>query len=85
MYTDWYDEYAPSLAKQRASRSPKTVKHDIASSNSSEIPRGSNPAVTEPPSSPGYWGNRDEGNELHGPVRTDPYTLGRDENQSAQI
>nr|WP_255568292.1 transposase [Salinarchaeum sp. IM2453] len=35
----------------------------------------SNPAITEKPSPPGYWGNRKEGYELHGLVRSDLYTL----------
>lgn len=35
----------------------------------------SNPAVTEKPSPPGYWGNRNEGYELHGFVRNGLYTF----------
>jgi putative transposase len=38
--------------------------------------------VTEKPSPPGYWGNRDDGYELHGLVRNDLYTFEWNEHRS---
>jgi putative transposase len=40
------------------------------------------PTVTEKPSPPGYWGNREDGYELHGLVRDDLYSLDWDEDKS---
>ncbi len=39
-------------------------------------------AVTEKPSPPGYWGNRDDGDDLHGLVRNDLYTFNWNQNKS---
>ncbi|MFC4247678.1 transposase [Natribaculum luteum] len=38
--------------------------------------------ITEKPSPPGYWGNRENGYELHGLVRNDLYTFDWNEKQS---
>ena len=83
-YTDLYDEYAPILGKATCQQ--------IARKNSEawrshfrlldQYHDNSNPEVTEKPSPPGYWGNRDEGYELHGLVRNDLYTLDWDEDKS---
>ena len=83
-YTDLYDEYAPIIEKATCQQ--------IARKNS-EVWRshfqlldqyhdGSNTAVTEKPSPPGYWGTREEGYELHGLVRNDLYTFDWDEDKS---
>ncbi len=83
-YTDLYDEYAPVLGKATCQQ--------IARKNSEawrshftlleKYHDDSNPAVTDKPSPPGYWGNRDEGYELHGLVRNDLYTFDWDEHTS---
>ena len=83
-YTDLYDEYAPVLGKATCQQ--------IARKNSEawrshftlleKYHDDSNPAVTDKPSPPGYWGNRDEGYELHGLVRNDLYTFDGDEHTS---
>ncbi len=83
-YTDLYDEYAPLIGKATCQQ--------IARKNSEawrshfqlldQYHDDSNPAVTEKPSPPGYWGNRDEGYELHGFVRNDLYTFDWDKNKS---
>ena len=76
-YTDLYDKYAPLIGKATCQQ--------IARKNSEawrshfrlleQYHDDSNTAVTEKPSPPGYWGNRNEGYELHGLVRNDLYTL----------
>jgi putative transposase len=83
-YTGLYDEYAPILGKATCQQ--------IARKNSEawrshfrlldQYRDDSNPAVTEKPSPPGYWGNRDEGYELHGLVRNDLYTFDWSEEKS---
>jgi putative transposase len=83
-HTDLYDEYAPILGKATCQQ--------IARKNSEawrshfqlldQYHDDSNPTVTEKPSPPGYWGNREEGYELHGLVRNDLYTFDWDEDQS---
>ncbi len=83
-YTDLYDEYAPILGKaacqQVARKNSEAWRshfrlldkyHDDADST-----------VTEKPSPPGYWGNRDDGYELHGLVRNDLYAFDWDEDKS---
>jgi len=40
------------------------------------------PSVTEKPSPPGYWGNRDDGYDLHGLVRNDLYEFDWSEDKS---
>nr|WP_276278619.1 transposase [Halomicroarcula sp. SYNS111] len=42
----------------------------------------SNQTVTERPSPPGYWGNREDGYELHGLIRNDLYTFDWNEQRS---
>jgi putative transposase len=83
-YTDLYDEYAPIIGKATCQQ--------IARKNSEawrshfrlldQYHDNSNPAVTEKPSPPGYWGNQKEGYELHGLVRNDLYTINWDEGKS---
>ena len=83
-YTDLYDEYAPLIGKATCQQ--------IARKNSEawrshfrlleQYHDDSNLAVTDKPSPPGYWGNRNEGYELHGLVRNDLYTLDWDEDRS---
>jgi putative transposase len=83
-YTDLYDEYAPIIGKATCQQ--------IARKNSEawrshfrlldQYHDDSNPAVTEKPSPPGYWGNRKEGYELYGLVRNDLYTFDWDEDRS---
>jgi len=83
-YTDLYEQYAPILGKATCQQ--------IARKNSeawrshfellSQYRDGSNHAVTEQPSPPGYWGNRDEGYDLHGLVRNDLYTFDWNEKTS---
>lgn len=73
-YTDLYDEYAPVLGKAACQQ--------VARKNSEawrsffrllDTYHSNDPSVTEKPSPPGYWGNRDEGYDLHGLVRNDLY------------
>jgi putative transposase len=83
-YTNLYDEYAPLIGKATCQQ--------IARKNSEawrshfrlldQYHDESDPTVTEKPSPPGYWGNRDEGYALHGLVRNDLYTFDWDEDVS---
>ena len=83
-YTDLYDEYAPVLGnatcQQLARKNSEAWRShfELLSMHHDE----SNPSVTEKPSPPGYWGNRDEGYDLHGLVRNDLYTFDWDEHRS---
>jgi putative transposase len=84
VYTDLYEQYAPLLGKATCQQ--------IARKNSeawrshfdllSKYRDSSNQAVTEKPSPPGYWGNRQEGYDLHGLVRNDLYAFDWTENRS---
>ncbi|ELZ21519.1 IS1341-type transposase [Haloterrigena salina JCM 13891] len=82
-YTELYDEYAPMLGKaacQQVARKNSEAwrsHFDLLDKYHSD-----DPAVTETPSPPGYWGNREEGYKLHGLVRNDLYTLDWDEDTS---
>ncbi len=82
-YTDLYDDYAPILGKaacQQVARKNSEAwrsHFDLLDTYHSD-----DPTVTEKPSPPGYWGNRDEGYELHGLVRNDLYTFDWDEDTS---
>ena len=82
-YADLYDDYAPVLGKATCQQ--------LAHKNSEawrsffelrDLYHSDDPTVSEKPSPPGYWGNREEGYELHGLVRNDLYTLDWDENTS---
>jgi len=83
-YTDLYDQYAPLLGKatcqQLARKNSEAWRShfELLSLYRDE----SNQAVTENPSPPGYWGNRDDGYDVHGLVRNDLYTLDWNEQQS---
>jgi len=82
-YTDLYDEYAPVLGKaacQQVARKNSEAwrsHFDLLDTYYSD-----DPSVTEKPSPPGYWGNRDDGYELHGLVRNDLYTFDWNEDRS---
>jgi len=83
-YTDLYGKYAPILGKatcQQVARKNAAAwrsHFELLSLYRDE----SNQAVTEKPSPPGYWGNRDDGHELHGVVRNDLYTFDWNEQRS---
>ncbi len=83
-YTDLYDEYAPILGKAACQQVAR--KNSEAWRSHFKLLKkyhdDSGPAVTEKPNPPGYWGNRDEGYELHGLVRNDLYTFDWDEDRS---
>ncbi|MFW6004316.1 MAG: RNA-guided endonuclease InsQ/TnpB family protein [Halodesulfurarchaeum sp.] len=83
-YTDLYEEYAPLLGKATCQQIAR--KNSEAWRSHFELLSlyrdESNQAVVEKPSPPGYWGNRDEGYELHGLVRNDLYTFDWDEKTS---
>jgi putative transposase len=83
-YTDLYAEYAPILGKatcqQLARKNSDAWRSHFRLLEEYHDP--SNQAVTERPSPPGYWGNRDDGYELHGLVRNDLYDLDWNEDQS---
>jgi Probable transposase. len=83
-YTDLYEDYAPILGKAACQQ--------VARKNSEawrshfrlleQYHNDADSSVTEKPSPPGYWGNRDEGYELHGLVRNDLYTFDWGEDRS---
>jgi len=83
-YTDLYEEYAPLLGKatcqQLARKNSEAWRShfELLSLYRDET----NQSVTEKPSPPGYWGNRDDGYELHGLVRNDLYTFDWNEQRS---
>ena len=82
-YTDLYDEYAPVLGKaacQQVARKNSEAWRSFFSLLDKY--HGDDPSVTEKPSPPGYWGNQEDGYELHGLVRNDLYTLDWDEDRS---
>ncbi|AKH97892.1 RNA-guided endonuclease InsQ/TnpB family protein [Halanaeroarchaeum sulfurireducens] len=76
-YTDLYEQYAPLLGKATCQQIAR--KNSEAWRSHFELlslyREESDRAVTEKPSPPGYWGNRDDGYELHGIVRNDLYTF----------
>ena len=82
-YTDLYSDYAPVIGKAACQQ--------LARKNSEawrsfftlfDKYHSDDPSVTDKPSPPGYWGNREDGYELHGLVRNDLYTLDWDEDRS---
>jgi putative transposase len=83
-YSDLYDDYAPILGtatcQQLARKNSETWRSHfrILEKYHDDTDR----SVTEKPEPPGYWGNRDEGYELHGFVRNDLYTFDWDEDKS---
>ncbi|ERH04746.1 MAG: putative transposase, partial [Halorubrum sp. J07HR59] len=83
-YTDLYDDYAPILGKatcqQGARKNSEAWRSHFRLLD--KYHDKSNLSVTEKPSPPGYWGNRDEGYKLHGLVRNDLYAFVWDEDQS---
>ncbi|PSP52070.1 transposase [Halobacteriales archaeon QH_1_68_42] len=83
-YTDLYEAYAPILGKATCQQLARKNSDAWRSHFEllSQYRDESNQTVTEKPSPPGYWGNRDDGYELHGLVRNDLYTFDWDENTS---
>jgi putative transposase len=82
-YSDLYDEYAPILGKatcQQVARKNADAWRSFFTLL--EKYREGDPSVPEKPSPPGYWGNRDDGYDLHGLVRNDLYTFDWDEEKS---
>jgi putative transposase len=82
-YSDLYNEYAPILGKatcQQVARKNADAWRSFFTQL--EQYREGDPSVPEKPSPPGYWGNRDDGYDLHGLVRNDLYTFDWDENKS---
>ena len=82
-YDDLYDEYAPILGKaacQQVTRKNSEAWRSFF--GLLDTYHSDDPSVTTKPSPPGYWGNRDDGYELHGLVRNDLYTLDWDEDRS---
>ncbi|WP_458210477.1 RNA-guided endonuclease TnpB family protein [Haladaptatus sp. NG-SE-30] len=82
-YADLYDEYAPFLGKaacQQVAR--KNAEAWRSHFRLLDKYHDADSTVTEKPSPPGYWGNRDDGYELHGLIRNDLYTLDWDEDKS---
>ena len=83
-YADLYDDYAPLLGKATCQQ---VVRKNSEAWRSffrllDKYHDDMDSAVTEKPSPPGYWGNRDDGYELHGLVRNDLYTVDWDEEKS---
>lgn len=74
-YTDLYERYVPLLGKatyqQLARKNSEVWRSHLELLSLYRVE--SNQAVTEKPSPPGYWGNREDGYELHGLVRNDLY------------
>ena len=83
-YTDLYEQYAPILGKATCQQLVR--KNSEAWRSHFELlslyHNESKPMVTEEPSPPGYWGNRNDGYKLHGLVRNDLYTFDWDERRS---
>ena len=83
-FADLYDDYAPILGKETCQQ--LTRKNSEAWRSFFRLLEkyhdDGNPTVTEKPSPPSYWGNRDDGYDLHGLVRNDLYTLDWDETRS---
>ena len=82
-YSDLYDEYAPIIGKAACQQVARKNSEAWRSFFRLLDQYHSNaPSVTEKPSPPGYWGNRDDGYDLHGLVRNDLYTFDWDEDAS---
>ena len=83
-YTDLYEKYAPLLGKATCQQLARKNSEAWRSHFEllSQYRDESNQAVTDKPSPPGYWGNRDDGYDLHGLVRNDLYTFDWNENTS---
>jgi putative transposase len=82
-YDDLYNEYAPVIGKaacQQVARKNSEAWRSFFRLLDTYHPN--NPSVTEKPSPPGYWGNRNEGYDLHGLVRNDLYEFEWSEDKS---
>lgn len=82
--TELYDDYAPILGKAACQQVVRKNSEAWRSFFSllDKYQNESDAKVTEKPSPPGYWGNRDEGYKLHGLVRNDLYTINWSEDRS---
>ena len=83
-FNDLYDDYAPILGKatcQQVARKNSDAWRSFFRLLEKYHDNGDS-TVTEKPRPPGYWGNRDDGYELHGLIRNDLYTFDWDETQS---
>jgi putative transposase len=82
-YTDLYDDYAPILGKAACQQlARKNTEAWRSFFTLLDKYHSGDHGVSEKPSPPGYWGNRNDGYELHGLVRNDLYTLDWDEERS---
>ncbi len=83
-YSDLYADYAPILGKatcqQLAQKNSEAWRSHFRLLE--KYHDDTDPSVTEKPDPPGYWGNREDGYELHGFVRNDLYTLDWGEGKS---
>ena len=83
-FDDLYDDYAPILGKatcQQVARKNSEAWRSFFRLLSKYRDDGDS-TVTEKPRPPGYWGNRNDGYELHGLVRNDLYTFNWNEDRS---
>jgi putative transposase len=82
-YSDLYDEYAPILGKANCQQvARKNAEAWRSFFTLLEKYKKDDPSVPEKPSPPDYWGNKDDGYEVHGLVRNDLYTFDWDEDRS---
>jgi putative transposase len=83
-YSDLYADYAPILGKatcqQLARKNSEAWRSHFRLLE--KYHDDTDPSVTEKPDPPGYWGNRNEGYELHGFVRNDLYSFDWGEGKS---
>ena len=83
-YDDLYDDYAPVLGKA----SCQTVARKNSKAwraffeNLEKYEDENDQSITDKPSPPSYWGNRDDGYKLHGLVRNDSYDFDWGEDKS---
>ena len=82
-YQDLYDDYAPVIGKaacqQLARKNSEAWRSFFALLDQYH---SNDSTVAERPSPPSYWGNREEGYDLHGLVRNDLYAFDCDETRS---
>jgi putative transposase len=82
-YDDLYDEYVPIIGKaacqQLVRKNSEAWRSFFAQLDQYH---SDDPSISEKPSPPGYWGNRDDGYDLHGLVRNDLYTFDWSEDRS---
>ena len=81
-YDDLYKEYAPILGKATCQQVVRKNSETWRSFFEQLADYDPDDETTGKPSPPGYWGNREDGHELHGLVRNDLYTFDWDERSS---